>query len=127
MPEQAQPLRGGDLNAAVTSAVVGIHTTHLGRGPKSASTFHKNNVIVTLLYDVMTHAEKSLAAADQEDAVNHMRHLFQKSMEADFVAAVERLTGVKVVAFISGNHVDPDIASELFVLDRTLAPGTTPA
>ena len=38
-------------------------------------------------------------------------------MEADFREAVERLTGRKVFAFISGNHVDPDIAVELFILD----------
>jgi len=32
-------------------------------------------------------------------------------------AAVERLTGRNVVAFISGNHLDPDIAAELFIVD----------
>ena len=41
-------------------------------------------------------------------------------MEADFCAAVERLTGRKVLAFISGNHIDPDIAAELFILDSPL-------
>ena len=117
MPEQTSQLHGGELNAAITSALVGIQTSYLGRGPKSASTFHKNNVIVTLLYEVMTQAERSLAASDQEDAVTHMRHLFQKTMEADFVQAVERLTGTNVIAFISGNNVNPDIASELFILD----------
>lgn len=121
MPEQTRPLHGGDLNAAITSALVGIQTRYMGRGPKSASTFHKNNVIVTLLYDVMTQAERSLAANDQEDAVSHMRHLFQKTMEADFIQAVERLTGHQVTAFISGNNINPDIASELFILDRPLA------
>ena len=44
MPEQTRPLHGGDLNAAITSALVGIQTGYMGRGPKSASTFHKNNV-----------------------------------------------------------------------------------
>jgi len=121
MSEQSHPLRGGDLNAAITSALVGIQTSYLGRGPQSASTFHKDNVIVTLLYNVMTQAERSLAAADQADAVTHMRHLFQKTMEADFVQAVERLTGAHVTAFISGNNIDPDIASELFILEAPLS------
>lgn len=125
MPDQTGPLHGGDLNAAITSAIVGIQNTYLGRGPTSASTFHKNNVIVTLLYEVMTQAERSLAATNQEDAVSHMRHLFQKTMETDFIEAVERLTGAKVVAFMSGNHIDPDIASELFILDTPL-PQTAP-
>jgi hypothetical protein len=38
-------------------------------------------------------------------------------MEADFREAVERLAGRKVVAFISGNRFDPDIAAEFFILD----------
>ena len=120
MPEQAEPLHGGDLNAAITSALVGIQTSYPGRGPRSASTVHHNDVIVTLLHDVMNQAERSLAADDQEDAVTHMRHLLQKTMEADFVKAVERLTGRHVTAFISGNNVTPDIAAELFILDTPL-------
>jgi len=34
-------------------------------------------------------------------------------------AAVERLTGRHVVAFISGNHIDPDSSAELFILDAS--------
>ena len=117
MPE---PLQGGELNAAVTSALVGIHNQYLGRGPRTASTFYHGNVIVTLMHDVLTHAEKSLTQAQYIEAVTHMRHLFQTTMEADFRAAVERLTGRKVLAFISGNHVDPDIAAEMFILDAPL-------
>jgi uncharacterized protein YbcI len=41
-------------------------------------------------------------------------------MEADSRAAVERLTGHKVVACISGNHLAPDIAAEVFILDAAL-------
>ena len=41
-------------------------------------------------------------------------------METDFREAVERLTGRQVVAFISGNQFDPDMAAELFVLDEPI-------
>ena len=116
----SQRLDGGELNAAITSALVGIHTEHLGRGPKSASTFHHGNVLVTLMYDVLTPAEKTLARRQHTDAVNNIRHLFQRTMEADFREAVERITGRHVVAFISGNQFDPDMAAELFVLDEPL-------
>jgi uncharacterized protein YbcI len=118
-------LRGGELNAAITSALVGIHNAQLGRGPKTATTFHKDNVVVTIMYDVMTQAEKTLADHENDDAVTHMRHLFQKTMETEFTNAVERLTGRKVIAFISGNNTKPDVASELFILDSNLYP-TTP-
>ncbi|MGP0033149.1 MAG: Na-translocating system protein MpsC family protein [Solirubrobacteraceae bacterium] len=114
------PLKGGELNAAVTSALVGIHTELLGRGPRSASTFHHGNVLVTLMHDVLSNAEKLLARTNRGEAVNHIRHLFQQTMEAEFRAAVERLTDRKVIAFISGNQIDPDIAAELFILDEPL-------
>jgi uncharacterized protein YbcI len=113
-------LTGGELNAAITSALVGIQNDHLGRGPKTASTFHYDNVVVTLMYEVMTPAEKSLARADKAEAVIQMRHLFQETMEADFRAAIERLTGRNVVAFISGNDINPDVAAETFLLDSPL-------
>ena len=119
MADQA-PLKGGELNAAITSALVGIHTEHLGRGPRSASTFHYGHVLVTLMHDVLTPVEKTLTRNNQSDAVDHIRHLFQKTMEADFREAVERLTGRKVLAFISGNHIDPDVAAEVFILDAPL-------
>ena len=116
----ASDLQGGELNAAITSALVGIHNDHLGRGPKTANTFHYGNVVVTLMNEVMTPAEKTLARTHNADAVIQMRHLFQETMEADFTAAVERLTGHSVVAFISGNHIDPDVAAETFILDNPL-------
>lgn len=115
-----QQLRGGELNAAVTSALVGIHTQHLGRGPTTASTFHYRNVVVTLMHDVLTQAERALSRNDHAEAVQRIRHLFQRAMEPDFRDAVERLTGRRVIAFISGTQIEPDIAAELFVLDEPL-------
>jgi uncharacterized protein YbcI len=123
MPELQQErvgLRGGELNAAVTSALVGIHTKYLGRGPRTAWTFHYDNVLATLMNDVLTHAEKTLVAHDHGAAVNEMRHRFQQAMQDEFQEAVERLTGRRVEAFVSGNHVESDISAELFVLDAPL-------
>jgi uncharacterized protein YbcI len=39
-------------------------------------------------------------------------------MRAELSGAVEQLTGSKVDAFLDDNEVDPDIAVEVFVLDR---------
>lgn len=119
MPK-ARKLTGGELNAAVTSALVGIHSEYLGHGPTTASTFHHGNVLVTLMHGVLTNAEKSLARSDRAHVVNNIRQLFQETMEADSRAAVEKLTGREVVACISGNHIDPDIAAEVFILDAPL-------
>jgi uncharacterized protein YbcI len=77
-------------------------------------------VVVTLMQDVMTPAERTLARTGNAPAVTNMRHLFQETMPAEFSTVVERMTGRSVVAFISGNHIDPDMAAEVFVLDGAL-------
>lgn len=72
------------------------------------------------MHDVMTPAEKSLTKNGNAAAVANMRHLMQEAMQVDFNDAIKRLTGREVVAFLSANHGDPDMASELFVLDSEL-------
>ena len=113
-------LRGGKLNAALTEALVGIQTEYLGRGPATASTFHRGNVIVTLMHDVLTKAEKVLARKGREVDVTEACGLFRQQMEADFRAIVERLTGQKVLACLNANHIEPDVAAAIFILDGAL-------
>jgi uncharacterized protein YbcI len=38
-------------------------------------------------------------------------------MEIDISREIEDLTGRKVVGFMSDNHIDPDLAVEVFVLE----------
>ena len=113
-------LTGGELNAALSSAVVGIYRTHLGRGPRGASTLHSGDVVTVVMREVMSHAEKTLAQSGSGLDVTNMRRLFQGAMETDLRDAVERLTDRRVIAFISGNHVDPDVAVETFILETSL-------
>ena len=117
-PESGQGLRGGELNAALTSALVGIHNDHMGRGPRSAYSFHHEDVVVTVMNNVLTKAERTLAETGAGLQVAQTRHLYQEAMRPDFTTAVERLTGRKVIAFVSGNNLDPDIAVEMFFLDE---------
>lgn len=39
---------------------------------------------------------------------------------------METVTGAKVIAFMSDNHVDPDLAAEVFVLDAPVGAGPAP-
>jgi uncharacterized protein YbcI len=113
-------LRGGELNAALTDELVGIQTEFLGRGPATASTFYHGSTVVTLMHDALTKAEKILAQMGRESDVSEVRGLFHQEMEGDFRKAVERLTGQKVLAFLSGHHLDPDVSAAIFILDDEL-------
>jgi len=42
-------------------------------------------------------------------------------MQADVSLAIEELTGRKVIGFMSDNHIDPDLAVEVFVLQPRAA------
>ena len=108
---------GGGLNAAITRAVVRVHSQYVGRGPTKAQTFYRGPVVVTVMENAMTKAERSLVADGELDVVLGMRQKFQRTMKHDLVAEIERITGCKVVAFMSDNHVEPDLAAELFFLD----------
>ncbi|HVW45768.1 MAG TPA: Na-translocating system protein MpsC family protein [Solirubrobacterales bacterium] len=110
-------LTGGELNAAITRAVTRIHTETFGRGPKKATSFHSGNVVVTLLEESMTKAERTLVDAGEGNAVLSMRLRLQRSMEDELKAHVGSLTARAVTALMSGNHLAPDMAIEVFVLD----------
>jgi uncharacterized protein YbcI len=113
---QAAPTRG-ELDAAISTAGVGQIREYVGRGPTKARTIHSGKLVLCVLEDTMTKAERSLASAGEEDFVLRMRHALQNAMRNDLTAAVEALTHRKVVAFLSANHIEPDLAAELFVLD----------
>jgi uncharacterized protein YbcI len=117
---EPRPLLGGELNAAISNAVVRIHAQYVGRGPTKAQTFYRGPVVMTLLEDSMTKAEHSLVEAGKLETVMRMRHEFQRTMQDAMVSEVERLTGRRVRAFMSDNHIDPDLAAELFVLDGAI-------
>jgi uncharacterized protein YbcI len=120
-PEETDgQLRGGELNAAVTREIVRIHTAAMGRGPKKSYSFHSGDTLVTVLLEVLTRAEKNLVSYDEGDAVLAMRRLAQRAMAAEMKAAIERVTRRSVLALMSDNHLDPDMAIEVFILDPPL-------
>lgn len=113
-------LSGGELNAAVTREVVRIHTAAIGRGPRKSYSFHNGDTLVTVLIEVQTRAEQTLVAHAEGDAVLAARRLSQRAMADDLRAAVTRLTGREVIAFMSDTHLKPDMAVQVFVLDSPL-------
>ena len=108
----------GVLRAGISRAVVGLFSEHTGRGPTKARTTIDAELIVVLLHDSMTHAEKSLAQAGKHAEVLQMRRTFQETMRPSLVEAVEGLTDRTVVSFMSANDIAPDAAAEIFVMDR---------
>lgn len=116
----SEPPKGGELNAAVTREVIRIHNEAHGRGPKRAFSFHNGTVLITVLEEVLSPAERRLTENGGSDAVLQMRGLYQRSMGPELKESIETVTKRKVVAFMSDNHLEPDMAVEIFILDEPL-------
>ena len=76
-----------------------------------------------MLQNSLTPGERYLADDNRGEQVLDMRRAYQDAMRTDCIAAVEHLTGRTVTAFMSANHIDPDLAAEVFILK----PETPPA
>jgi uncharacterized protein YbcI len=107
----------GRIANAISTAGVRIVSEYTGRGPTKAKTVINRDSVMLLMADTMTKGERSLIAAGKTEAVLQMRQEFQRAMRDDLIAVVETNMGRKVIAFMSDNHVDPDMAAEVFVLE----------
>lgn len=107
----------GALAAAISNAVVKALARTTGRGPTKAKTTIGDNGIFVVLQDTLTTGERSLSDAGDGAAVLDLRRRWQSVMEADVSREIEELTGRKVTGFMSDNHIDPDLAVEVFVLE----------
>jgi uncharacterized protein YbcI len=114
-PGSHQP-HGSSLHAAISDAVIRITADYTGRGPTRARTTINGEWIFVTLIDTLTKGERTLANNGRADFVRESRKAFQAMMRDDFVAEVEGLTGRQVIAFLSDNHIEPDVAIEAFQL-----------
>ena len=117
MPAQIDPLTGDELLAAVTDAMVALHQRYHHRAPVTAKTLLLGgDLLACVLGGVYTTVEQTMIELQRSPIVQETRSAFQIAMQQKFIAAVERLSGRAVLAFISNHHVGPDIEIELFML-----------
>jgi uncharacterized protein YbcI len=109
--------RQGRLAMAISNAVVGELASTTGRGPTRARTTLGDNAVFVVLQDTLTRGERTLVGAGESEAVLDLRRRWQSVMRESCSKKIEGLTGRKVVGFMSDNHIDPDIAVEVFILE----------
>lgn len=115
-PAAGRPGVDGAVRSAISQAIVQIHAERYGKGATQAKTYAFDDVIVTVMRDVLTPVERTLADAGRADAVRELRAAFQEAMGPALVATVEELTGRNVSSVMT--QVDPagGIALAAFVL-----------
>ena len=108
-------------SAMISTATVQLLHEYTGRGPTQAKTIITDDLVTVLLADTLTKGERKLVDAGSSERVLELRRDYQLAMREDLIEVVERQLERKVIAFMSQNHIDPDLAVETFVLEPVKA------
>ncbi|HEX3976775.1 MAG TPA: Na-translocating system protein MpsC family protein [Solirubrobacteraceae bacterium] len=102
----------------ISNALVQVYKDQFGRGPTKVRTHYAGpDTLVCLLEQTFTPAELNLQAMDEHQRLRDIRLFFQYAERSRFTEPVERITGRRVKAFVSGIDTHTDLACELFVLE----------
>ena len=112
-----QARRHGDPLAQVCGEVAAVFRRAWGRGPVRTTAYWAGpNILLVLLENGHTDAEKTLRAAGHIQELLGGRHVLQMVVEDDLNAAVERILGREVEATLSATRLGPDLSAEIFLL-----------
>jgi uncharacterized protein YbcI len=106
------------VSMAISNEMVRMYKEQFGRGPTKARTnWSGTEVITVVLEDTLTPAERNLVKMGEHQRLRDLRLFFQYSSVREFCEPIERLTGRKVRAFISGIDTEANgLCVETFVL-----------
>jgi uncharacterized protein YbcI len=110
--------RPQNVQMAISNEMVRIYKERFGRGPTKTRTHWAGpDAVVVTLEDTLTPVERSLVALGEHQRLRDLRMFFQYATVPEFCEPVERLTGRKVRAFISGIDTEVDgVSTEMFFL-----------
>jgi uncharacterized protein YbcI len=104
-------------STSLSAEMVRLFKDQFGRGPTSARATWAGDVVTVVLENTLTPAERNLVRMGEHERLRETRMFFQYASVREFCEPVERITGRKVRAFISGidTHVD-GLSVETFIL-----------
>ena len=122
MPAPNVPLTGEPLLSAVTESMIALHERYHHRVPVTAkSMMMSDELLACIMGGVYTDIEKTMIELQRQTVVQETRSAFQDAMQDRFIDEVERLSGRRVMTFMSNSHVGPDLEIELFILASATA------
>lgn len=95
-------MRQGEIESAITEALIRFERDYMGRGPSEARTYLIDDMVLVRLRGVITRAEHHLAEADPtgrgRDLVKQTRTELLEKSRATLTPIIEGLTGRPVVS-----------------------------
>ena len=118
----------GNVKAQIATAIVRLQAEYYGKGPTRARTHISDDMVVVVLEESFTRAERTLIERGEAETIQQIRRRFQQSMAEEFTSVVEQATGRVVRAFLSETNVEADVSVEFFLLgeERTDMHGFEP-
>jgi uncharacterized protein YbcI len=111
-------LVGDELLVAVSDELVGFHQRYYHRRPVTGrSRLLSQQLLACVLGSVESEVDQAFIELEATTVLQEARSSFQEAMQHELIAAVTRLSGRDVQAFISNSHVGSDIEVELFMLN----------
>jgi len=127
-PPRPRPdeINGGASNetcaAEINSTIVHLLRVHAGRAPTNAETVLTSELAVVTLRDCLTAAERTLADEGLSALAMEVRTALHEGIRAQATAVVEEITGLPVVAYLTAQQEEPDVAMIAFVFAPPGAP-----
>jgi uncharacterized protein YbcI len=115
--EEHETTGGASPASLISTGLVRLFAKYAGRGPTNARTTIGRDHVLVLLRDTLTKHERTITEAGKEEIVLEGRQTLQGALKDEAISLVEEATARKVIAFLSMNHLDPDVGAELFVLE----------
>jgi uncharacterized protein YbcI len=117
-PDDSYAERDRSILTEVSNELVRLFKEQFGRGPTSArAAWAGPDVLTVVLEDTLTPAERNMARLGEHERLRETRMFFQYASVREFCEPVERLTGRRVRAFVSGIDTAADgLCVETFVL-----------
>jgi uncharacterized protein YbcI len=102
--------------ALISKTASHVLREYTGRAPTKAQAAISGDLVVIVMADALSNGERKLVEHGMAHHVLHTRWDLQRVMGEDLASLVEEFTGRKVLAFMSDNHVEPDVVVGVFVL-----------
>jgi uncharacterized protein YbcI len=111
----------GEIEAAISEAIVHFEIDYMGRGPKEARSHIVEDLILVRLKGMRTPAEQQLAKTPEGvELIKKMRSTIIDNAKAEFSRVITNTTGVAVRDILTDISTASGERIFVFILDRNL-------
>ena len=78
------------MPGTISKEIVRLQAEYYGKGPTKAKTYISEDLVVVVLEESFTRAEKTLVERGEQEAIQHIRRRFQQQMADSFTSVIEQ-------------------------------------